>query len=114
MANDTPRVNLDLDTLEREHVRGLPEKKDPFVVNLDGRVVTFKDAVEVDALVLMDLLSSPARFFKGTLDGDDYRHVMDVYAKPGKLPGWKLNGLMQAYQDYYGLDDQGNVVASRR
>lgn len=114
MASEAPRVNLDLDTLDREHVRGLPEKKAPFVVNIEGRPVVFKDAIDVDALILMDLLSSPGRFFKGTLDGEDYKHVMDVYSKPGKLPGWKLNGLMQSYQDYYGLDEQGNAVASRR
>lgn len=113
-ATDKPRVNLDLDALDREHVRTLPAKKEPFIVRLGGVDVTFKDPVEIDASVLMILFESPIRFFKGTLEPDDYRHMIDVFNTPGKLPGFKLRALMEQYQDYYGLDEAGNVGASRR
>lgn len=114
MAIDKPRVNLNLDTLDREHVRTLPPKKPPFVVTVDGRDLVFADPVEIDASVLMLLFETPSRFFKGTLESEDFRHMMDVFNTPGKLPGYRLRALMEQYQDYYGLDDAGNVSASRR
>lgn len=113
-ATDKKRVNLDLDALDREHVRTLPAKKDPFVVNLGGKELTFADPVELDASLLMVLFESPIRFFKGTLGEDDYRHMLDQFNTPGALPGYKMRALMEQYQDYYGLDDAGNVGASRR
>lgn len=114
MATDQPRVNLDLDTLDREHVRTLPAKKDPFVVRLDGKELTLADPVELDAKVLMNLFESPIRFFKGTLNEEQFIVFFDAFNTPGVLPGFKLRALMEQYQDYYGLDDAGNVGASRR
>lgn len=116
MAADTAkkRVNLDLDALDREHVRSLPPPKEPFTARIGGQELTFKDASEIDSLVLMTLLDTPSNFFKGTLSEDDYKHMMDVYRTPGALPGFRLRALMDGYQEYYGLDDRGNVTGSRR
>jgi hypothetical protein len=114
MTSTARRVNLDLDALDREHVRTLPVKKDPFVVLLGGKEIVFADPVELDASVLLLLFETPLRFFKGTLDSDDYKHMMDMFNTPKKLPGYKMRALMEQYQDYYGLDDAGNVNASRR
>lgn len=114
MAADTQRVNLDLDALDREHVRTLPEKRAPFAVRIGGKVVEFKDAVEIDSILLMNLLATPSTFFRTTLTEDNYKHVMEVFRTPGQFPGYKMRALMESYQEYYGLDDQGNVVASRR
>lgn len=109
-------VNLDLDTIEREQVRGVPQKKDPYVVRVDGKLLTFKDPLDIDAVVLMTMEDSPARFFRATLDFEngDFDHMDNAWQTPGKVTGLKLRALMQGYRLHYGLDDLGNGAGSRR
>jgi hypothetical protein len=111
-------VNLDLDALEREQVRGVPKRRDPYTARIDGRVVAFADPMDIDASVLMVMEETPGRFFKATLSGDgddsDYAHVIEAYQTPGKITGLKLRALMGGYRTYYGLDDPGNEGGSRR
>lgn len=114
---DAPKIALNLDTLTREQVRGVPKKKPvPFAITIEGRDLVFEDPIEVDAPILMRMEETPDRFFKAALrQGDDFEWFMrDVFYEEGKMPGWKLSAIMQGYQDYYGLDGQGNVVGSRR
>lgn len=113
---DVDYINLDLDTIEREQVRGAPPRKKPFVVKIDGQPVTFKDPMDIDALQLMTMEESPARFFRATLDREngDFEHVITAFETPGKISGLKLRALMQGYRVHYGLDDPGNGGGSRR
>lgn len=115
MASSTPspdKIMLNLDTLEREQVRGLPKKKpEPFRLTFLGRNLTFEDPLEIPSPILMRMEESPERFFRAALDDDDYNHIL---ANFDAIPGWKLQALMQGYQDYYGLDGQGNARGSRR
>jgi hypothetical protein len=115
MSSDVNVVNLDLDVVERESVRGVPKRKDPYRVKVDGKVLTFADPMEIDAAELMVMEDTPGRFFKATItDDDEYAHMIEVFQTPGKLPGIKLRALMTGYRTYYGLDDPGNVGGSRR
>ena len=59
----------------------------------------------------MRMEETPERFFAAALDEAAFEHVMLHF---DKMPGWKLQALMQRYQDYYGLDGQGNARGSRR
>lgn len=112
-SSPTPeKIQLNLDTLEREQVRGLPAKKvEPFRIVFDGKMLTFEDPLEIAAPILMRMEETPERFFRAALDNEDFAHIMVNF---GKLPGWKLQALLQSYQDYYGLDGQGNAIGSRR
>lgn len=108
-------VSFDLDGVEREQVRGVPPKKKPFVAKVDGKLLTFRDPLEVDAVVLMTMEDSPARFFRATLDKEgEFEHMINAFETPGKVSGLALRGLMQGYRVHYGLDDLGNAVGSRR
>jgi hypothetical protein len=118
MASSTPtpeQVTLNLDTLEREQVRGVPKPKaKPFTITFEEKVLAFEDPAEIDAAILMRMEETPHRFFRAALDDEGFNHVMLQFETPGKLPGWKLQAILQGYQDYYGVDGQGNVRGSRR
>lgn len=113
---DPGYINLDLDTIEREQVRGIPQRKKAFIVKVDGKPLTFKDPLDIDAVVLMTMEDSPARFFRATLDieNGDFDHMVSAFETPGKISGLKLRALMQGYRLHYGLDDLGNAGGSRR
>ncbi len=112
---DIDQINLDLDSQEREQVRGVPKKKTPWVVKMDGRAVPFKDPLDIDATVLMTMEDSPGRFFTSAIEkDDDVEYVLNLLGTPGKITGLKLRAIMQGYRTYYGIDEAGNVVASRR
>jgi len=110
MAEST-KINLDLDSLEREDVAGLPDVTEPYAVTFEGRRLEFADpsTLPYETLMLMD--SHPSRFFRATLSDDDYAHFTK---HSRKLVGYKLRALMTGYQTHYGVDELGNVVNSRR
>lgn len=107
------KIQLNLDTLEREQVRGLPKKKpEPFRITFLGRNLTFEDPLEVPSPILMRMEETPERFFRAALaSDDDFTHIMNNF---DAIPGWKLQAIMQGYQDYYGIDSAGNARGSRR
>lgn len=119
---DPTHINLDLDTIEREQVRGVPQRKPAFIVKVDGKPLVFKDPLDIDAVILMTMEDSPARFFRATLSDEpasegetsDFEHMVRAFETPGKISGLKLRALMQGYRVHYGLDDVGNGVGSRR
>ncbi len=119
MASDNTLVHLDLDTLEREQVAGIPKKKaNPFYVTANGRRITFRDAVELNHLILATMEDTPQRFFKAAIaDKDELQHFLSWANDSGEdgragLTGIKLRGLLQGNRDYFGLDKMGNVVGS--
>jgi hypothetical protein len=97
------KVGIDLDALEREGQ--VPEA---FVFNHDGVSYTLLDPQEIDWQDLLAGLRNPALFIRFALPIDQQR---DFFSK--RVPSWKMNRLMQAYQDHYGLPDLGNVSALR-
>lgn len=111
---DSTQVMLDLDALEREQVRGIQEKKPPYAIKFEGRILTFKDPMDIDAVLLMTMEETPNRFFRTTLSNEDYLFVADLLATPGKVPAFKLRALMTSYHTYYGLDEAGNGGGSQR
>lgn len=105
-------IELNLDTLEREQVRGLPKPKaKPFAVTFEGKRLVFEDPLEIPSPILMRMEETPETFFSAALDKEGFEHIMLHF---DRMPGWKLQALMQRYQDYYGLDGQGNARGSRR
>lgn len=106
------KIQLNLDTLEREQVRGLPKPKaEPFTVVFLGETLVFIDPLEIASPILMRMEETPERFFRAALDDEGFNHIIRNF---DEVPGWKLQALLQGYQDYYGLDGQGNVSGSRR
>lgn len=113
------KIHLDLDALERESVVGLPEaKRIPFTVNANGRPVEFRDAIELNHMLLATMEQTPIRFFKAAIaDKDDYSHFVNWANSGGDdgkrgLTGFKMRALMDGYRDYYGLDKAGNAIGS--
>lgn len=91
-----PGVILDLDLEER------PEKdiKPPFVVNIEGRRVTFADPTEVDWRDLA-AVEIPADLLRVAMTRDDRQYLQGL-----ALPTWKFNRLMEAYYSHYDLEDK--------
>lgn len=101
-TNPAPQVTLDLDNVERE------ETYKPFVVNVDGKAITFTDPAEIDWKDLLDI-EEPAQFLRHAVSAEDRAHL-----KQADIPGWKFKLLMESYTNHYGLDlSRGNGIASR-
>jgi hypothetical protein len=95
------KISMNLDTLEREG-----GDREPFVVVIGGRTVTFTDATELDWRILMKM--GPYDFFVHCLSDEDHEYVMTQPIK-----GWQIQKMVKAYQDHYGLVDEGNAAGSR-
>lgn len=104
-----PSSKLSLDTLDREVVEP-GYQREPFVIEIGQQDITFTDPQELpwDVVVTMD--SSPRRFFRAAIaDLDQQRHVLKT-----ELKLWQMKFLMEQFRDHYGIDAEGNDVASRR
>lgn len=102
-------AKLSLDNLDREAVDP-GYQKEPFVIEIGGKDVTFTDPQELpwDVVVTMD--DTPRRFFRAAIaDIDEQKHVVKT-----ELKLWQMKYLMEQFRDHYGIDLQGNDVASRR
>ncbi len=89
---------LDLDKLDREGAPG------PFDFVLEGRRYIMSDPQDVDWQDLLSAMQNPVMFFRLVLPADDQTAFFTT-----RLPAWKMNKLMSAYQDHYGLPSAGNV-----
>ena len=98
----SPEVSLDLDALEREG--GTPE---PFTVHLAGERIMFSDPKDLDWQALLDDMGDPRRFFRLVVPPDSHETFFSAY-----LPTWKMDVLMSAYLQHYGLPSPGNASAS--
>lgn len=114
MVDSTPvKIQLNLDTLDREQVVGVPSKRpDLFTVTFGGKQISFEDPAELPWDIIARMDETPTRFFRTTITDEDQLKHFQLHSS--KLVGWKLRALMEAYRDYYGIDEQGNVVGSRR
>ncbi len=105
MSDQTPtsKVSLDLDALEREG-----EAAGPFTFQHDGRSYTMLDPQDIDWQDLLAGFRNPALFIRFAMPLSDQK---DFFGK--RVPAWKMNKLMQAYQEHFGLPDLGNLNALR-
>ena len=86
-------VAFDLDALERESTTT------PFVAKVNGDVVNFADPQELDWQVLTNMdPRNPRSFLRSVIAPDD----QDAFFA-AKIPGWKMNKLMESYLEHYGL-----------
>lgn len=97
-----PKVALNLDTLEREG-----DQPEPFMVVFQGKPMTFQDAQELDHQQLRRAMYEPTYFFQIALSREDSKRFLAA-----KVPTWKIEELMSAYNEHYGLDTPGNANAS--
>lgn len=96
-------VALDLDTLEREG-----DTPGPFTFIHDGDTYSMVDPQEVDWQDLLSGLRNPVLFVRFAMSAEDQKRF---FAK--HVPAWKMNKLMGAYSDHFGLPDLGNANALR-
>ena len=96
-------VSLDLDDIEREGA--IP---DPFTFKFDGDVYQMFDPQEVDWQNLLSGMRNPALFVRFSMPVEQQKKF---FAK--EVPAWKMNKLMTAYQDHFGIPDLGNANALR-
>jgi len=90
------RVDLDLDTYEYE-------RPEPFVFNWHERVISVKDAGELDVFTLARLDSGdPAAFFAACLEREDQNHIAEH-----PMNGKQFNGLVKAYKRHIGTGENG-------
>jgi hypothetical protein len=98
------RVAFDLDALEREG--GSPM---PFDIRLDGKRFMLSDPKEIDWQDLLYCMRDPVLFFRRVVPAEDHSAFFSA-----KLPSWKMNALMEAYQKHYGLGSPGEMGALPR
>lgn len=91
-----PGVMLDLDAAERD----AKDVKEPFVVKVADRKVTFTDPGDIDWRDLATV-EIPADLFRVSLSKEDRQHLLDA-----NLPTWKFTKLMKTYYDYYDFEDK--------
>lgn len=91
-----PGVILDLDAAERDS----KDVKDPFVVKVSGKNLTFTDPGDIDWRDLATV-EIPADLFRVSLSKEDRNHLLEA-----NLPTWKFTKLMKTYYDYYDFEDK--------
>jgi hypothetical protein len=101
--NDKTPVTIDLDAMEREGA--VP---DAFTFKHEGNSFRMLDPQEIDWQDLLSGLRNPALFVRFAMPLEDQKKFFSA-----RVPSWKMNKLMQAYQDHYGLPDLGNANALR-
>lgn len=96
-------VALDLDALEREGAVA-----EPFTFQHLDHVYTMIDPQEIDWQDLLSGLRNPGLFVRYAMGLEDQKKFFGE-----KVPAWKMNKLMEAYQTHFGLPDLGNANALR-
>jgi hypothetical protein len=92
-----PKVNLDLDKLEREDA---PDEL--FTTRVGGTEYVFADPMETEWQDLVIINPQDTIPFLRALLGDQY----PSFAKH-RMPFWKLGRLVRAVQEYYGMIPEG-------
>lgn len=93
-------ISLDLDALDRE---GAPE---PFVIKHGGKRIVMIDPHELDWRDLMDALTQPRKFFDICMSPSDAKKFAET-----KLPGYKLQALMNGYMEHHGIPSSPEAAA---
>lgn len=99
--SDTPAgVKLNLDTYEHE-----AERPEPFAVVVGGKRIILNDPFYLDWQDAADV-DDPFELAEKCMSEEDREHFLET-----RLPMWKLQKLVEAYQEHYGLGSRGNVSA---
>lgn len=102
------KVGLDLDKLEREGAQ--PE---PFTFRHGEKVFTLPDPLEIDYKDIVELGSTgefgQALMTARLLGNEQYEALI----KAGPLPQWKIEPLLDAWAEHYGVPSPGEASASR-
>ncbi len=95
---------LDLDLIEKERTAGV------FSVKIADRQVDFLDASDVDWRDLINLgsVGDPYTWLESIMSKDDFKWILGQ-----SFEGWKLEQILNQYQDHYGVDTAGNGGALR-
>lgn len=101
--NQTPKVNLSLDDLEKEN------PKEPYTIALRGRTIELHDPQDIDWLVLAELEDDPVSFVTECMSEEDSEFFMAE-----KLESWKVERLMKDFMRHFGLGARGKGRGSRR
>ena len=97
-----PRINLDLDSLERDPVKA---KREPFRFVAGGRAIVLIDPEELDWEVVAYAQSDPPAILRAAMTVEDRKFISGL-----KIPVWKIAELADNYLAYYDLGDiAGNV-----
>lgn len=99
----TSEVSLDLDALERDG-----EVPGPFTFQYKTQQYAMTDPQEIDWQDLLSGMRNPALFVRFAMKLSDQKRFFQT-----PMPAWKMNKLMQAYTDHFGLPDLGNASALR-
>lgn len=96
-------MSFDLDALERE------DAKEVFTATVGGKDVRFADPSDLDWQDVASInAADPEQFLSSVVHEDDSEHFFGE-----SIPSWKLNKLLEAYLDHYGLAAPGETSASR-
>ncbi len=98
-----PNISLDLDALEREGAVA-----EQFTFQHKGRTYRMMDPQDIDWQDLLSGLRNPAMFVRFAMPLADQAEFFAA-----RVPAWKMNKLMEAWQAHFGLPDLGNVNALR-
>ncbi len=96
-ANARPAA-MDLDKMEREGARA------PFDFVLEGKRYLMSDPQEVDWQDLLAAMTNPHMFFRLVLPPEDRIQFFNT-----RLPAWKMNKLVDGYQEHYGIPSLPNA-----
>ncbi len=103
MSETTTKLAIDLDALEREGAVA-----EPFEFGHDGKSYRLLDPSEIDWQDLLSGLRNPALFVRFAMPIEQQKDFFSA-----KVPAWKMNKLMEAYQAHFGIPDMGNLNALR-
>ena len=96
-----PRVNLDLDSLERPPSEA---NREPYSFALAGRVITLLDPQELEWDLVLNAANDPAALLYNAMSRKDRRFVSEK-----GVPLWKMTKAVEGYMAYYDLEDaEGN------
>jgi hypothetical protein len=98
---EAKKALFDLDALEREGA-----VSEAFTFQYEGEQFEMLDPQEIDWQNLLSGLRNPALFIRFAMPLDAQKRF---FAK--QVPAWKMNKLMAAYQEHYGIPDLGNANA---
>jgi hypothetical protein len=96
-------VSIDLDALEREG-----DKPGPFTFQHEGHTFNMLDPQDIDWQDLLSGMRNPALFIRFAMPLPDQKTFFGQ-----RVPAWKMNKLMEEYQNHFGLTDLGNLSALR-
>jgi hypothetical protein len=93
VKSPTSTTMFDIDALERE---GGP---DPFVFAMGGRTYTMRPRDEIPWQDLLLAMRNPVLFIRFTMSPEDHEAFLDT-----SIPMWKMDKLMEAYLEHFGID----------